>query len=207
MIQLNLCVRMTHFLLMYFCFIQTFLKQSCEYFGRACSCGFSVIYFLSRIVGSKLGFVQGPTYRKYCPRRRGSGKYSIRGIRYKKNRHRKKRRIKKKRASVSPFVKSFSLALTTVLNFDKRVRTRDLLPYDTDSTTMVCDNRVNVHICNKRNMFVGEIRKFTNQGVYTIGGKGHQPSGIGTVRWRWHEDPGKSHEYLVEDALFSPLSW
>ena len=55
-------------------------------------------------------------------------------------------------------------------------------------------------------MFVGEIRKCTNQGVATIGGKGHQTSGIGTVRWIWRDDSGKSHEYLVKDALFSPQS-
>ena len=111
--------------------------------------GFSVIYFLSRIVGYKLGFVQSSTYRKYLPRRRGSGKSYLRGIRYKKNRHRKKRCIKKKRATRSPFVESFSSAFTTVLNVDKHVSTKDLLPYDTDSTTMVYDNSANVHICNK----------------------------------------------------------
>ena len=55
-------------------------------------------------------------------------------------------------------------------------------------------------------MFVGEIIKFTNQGVATIGGKGHHPSGIGTVRWIWHDDSGTSHEYIVKDALFSPQS-
>ena len=145
-------------------------------------------------------------YHKYFLRRRGSGKYYIRSIRYKKDRHRKKRRIKKKRAPISPFVKLFSSALTTVLNVDERVRTRDLLPYDTDSTTMVCDNSANVHICNKRNMFVGEIRKCTNQGVATIGGKGHQPSGIETVRWILRDKSGRSHEYLVKDALFFPQS-
>ena len=52
--------------------------------------------FLLRIVGYKLGFVRGPTYHKYCPQRCGSGKPSIRSIRYKKYRHRKKCRIKKK---------------------------------------------------------------------------------------------------------------
>ena len=71
---------------------------------------------------------------------------------------------------------------------------------------MVCDNIANVHICNKQNMFVGEIRKCTNNGVATIGGKGHQPSGIGTVRWIWRDDSGKSHEYLVKDELFFPQS-
>ena len=71
---------------------------------------------------------------------------------------------------------------------------------------MVCDNSANVHICNKRKMFVGEIRKCTNQGVATIGGKGNQPSGIGTVRWIWRDGSGKSHEYLVKYASFSPQS-
>ena len=55
-------------------------------------------------------------------------------------------------------------------------------------------------------MFVGEIRKCTNQGVATIGGKGHQPSGIGTIRWIWRDESGKSHEYLFKDALFFPQS-
>ena len=39
--------------------------------------GFSVIYFLSRIVGYKLGFMRGPMYRKYRPRF-GSGKSYLR---------------------------------------------------------------------------------------------------------------------------------
>ena len=157
-------------------------------------------------MGYKLGFVRGPTYHKYCPRRCSSGKSYIRSIRYKKNRHRKKHRTKKKRATRSQFVKLFLSAIPTFLNVDKRVRTRDLLPYDIDSTTMVCDISANVHICNKRNMFVGEIRKCKNQGVANIGGKGHQLSGIGTVCWIWRDNYGKSHEYLVKDALFFPQS-
>ena len=55
-------------------------------------------------------------------------------------------------------------------------------------------------------MFVGAIRKCINQGVATIGGKAHQPSVIGTFHWIWRDESGKSHEYLVEDALFSPQS-
>ena len=116
-----------------------------------------MIYFLSRILGYKLGFVRSPKYRKYHPRRCGSGKSYRRGIRYKKNWYRKKRLLKKKRATRPPLVESSSSAFTTVLNVDERVRTRDLLQYDTDSATMVCDNSANVHICNKQNMFVGEI--------------------------------------------------
>ena len=55
-------------------------------------------------------------------------------------------------------------------------------------------------------MYVGEIRKFKIQGVATIGGKGRHPSGIGTVCWIWRDNSGKSHEYLVEGALFFPQS-
>ena len=51
---------------------------------------------------------------------------------------------------------------------------------------------------------LGRSENCTNQGVATIGGKGRQPSGIGTVRWIWRDDSGKSHEYLVKDALFYP---
>ena len=93
------------------------------------------------------------------------------------------------------------MALTTVLNVDERVRTRYLLPYDTDYTTMVYDNSANVHICNKQNMFVGEIRNCTNEVVATIGGKGQQPSGIGNVRWIWRNDSGKSHEYPSDHSV------
>ena len=71
---------------------------------------------------------------------------------------------------------------------------------------MVCDNSANVHICNRRSMFVVEIIKVSNQQVATIGGKGYQPSGIGTVKLIWRDDPGKSYKYLVEDVLFFPQS-
>ena len=48
---------------------------------------------------------------------------------------------------------------SSVLILDKRCRSKDRLNYDTDSFTMVCDNIANFHICNRHNMFVGEIRK------------------------------------------------
>ena len=92
----------------------------------------------------------------------------------------------------------------SVLNVDERCRSRDRIHYDTDSYTMVCDNSANVHICNRRNMFVGEIRKVSNKEVATIGGKGHHPSGIGIVKWIWRDDSKKLHEYLFENVLFFP---
>ena len=118
----------------------------------------------------------------------------------------RKRQINKKRARRFLLFESATSAFTSVLNVDERMRTRDLLKYDTDSATMVCDISANVHICNKENMFVGEMRKCTNHGVATIGGKGHRPSGIGTVRWIWRDDAGKSHaDTIYCSALKNPI--
>ena len=55
-------------------------------------------------------------------------------------------------------------------------------------------------------MFVGTIEPCSNHRVATIGGKGHSASGLGTVRWTWHDDYGKTHEYLVEGVLYFPQS-
>ena len=93
---------------------------------------------------------------------------------------------------------------TSVINVDERCQSRDRLNYETYYSTMVCENNVNVHICNRRNMFVGEIRKLSNQQVATIGGRGHQHSGIATVKLIWCDNSGKSHKYLVEDVLLFP---
>ena len=103
---------------------------------------------------------------------------------------------------LSPF------AFTTVLNIDDRLNSlaQDVATWDTNSSSMVCDNSANVHICNDRKMFVGDLSPVTNHKVATIGGKGHQPSGLGTVRWSWRDDKGTLHEYLVENVLYFPQS-
>ena len=60
---------------------------------------FSVIYFLSRIVGYKFGMVRTPLCPEYHPRRLHSGRSYRRGTRYAKNWHRKKRNIKQKKTT------------------------------------------------------------------------------------------------------------
>ena len=95
-----------------------------------------------------------------------------------------------------------------MLIIDDRVNNleRDLASWDTDSSSMVCNNSANVHICNNRSMFIGELQSVSNHKVATIGGKGHQPSGIGTVRWTWRDDERKLHEYHIENVLYFPQS-
>ena len=81
---------------------------------------------------------------------------------------RRQKKNKKKNLN-SPI--SLLSAFASVPNVDKRCRSRDTLHYDTYYSTMVCDNSANVQIYNRRNMFVGEIRKVSNKQGATIGGK------------------------------------
>ena len=114
----------------------------------------------------------------------------------------KKQRQKKNKKKNLELPISLLSFFTFVLNVDECSLSRYRLHYDTYSSIMVCDNITNVHIYNRRNMFVGEIQKVSNQQVATIGGKVHQPSGISTIKWIWRDDSRKLHEYLVEDVLF-----
>ena len=69
----------------------------------------------------------------------------------------------------------------SVLNIDEKVRGKDSQHFDTDSSVMVCDNSANVHVCNQRSMFVGDIGPVKSYSVATIGGKSHARSSTGTV--------------------------
>ena len=56
-------------------------------------------------------------------------------------------------------------------------------------------------------MFIGEIRKIDPRtGVATIAGEDLRPSGIGTVKWSWYDDEGKTHNFFLEKKLFFPTS-
>ena len=116
-----------------------------------------------------------------------------------------KKRLQKmnKKNKLKSLISSLSV-FTSVLNVDKSCWLICSHHYDTYSYKMVCYNNANVRICNRHNMFVGKIRKVSNQQVATIGVKGHHPSGVGAVKWIWRDDSGKLHEYLVEDVLFFP---
>ena len=97
-------------------------------------------------------------------------------------------------------------AFTAVLNIDERVRGKESVYFDTDSKSVVCDNSVNVHVCNQQSMYVGKLRVSDSHKVATIRGKGHSSEGIGTVEWSQTDDCGHKHEYLVENVLYFPQS-
>ena len=186
-----------------------------------CLLGLSVLYFLFRIISYKIGWIRYG--HPQCKRKRGRLKRWSHHRKIRRWRHRRKwkhyRRKGKRRlkqhcpphatSSPSRFSDSMPTVLATVLNVDERAqRTREngMTAFDTDSATIVCDNSANVHICNERSMFVGELRPVPNTKVATIGGKGHAASGVGTVKWIWLDENGKAHEHLIENCLFFPQS-
>ena len=190
------------------------------YLSDFCICtlslGASFMYFLGRLILYRIGYLKADKPPKIRRRRRCK---SHRRRYRRKNNYKKKRRYhrpkKKKqrrciRTDCHPCTSdtTSNVAFTTVFNVDERVarRNNETLSHDSDSTTMVCDNSANVHICNNRSMFVGELQHVTNHKVATIGGRGHPASGIGTVRWIWTDDFGVKHTNLIHDVLYFPQS-
>ena len=68
----------------------------------------------------------------------------------------------------------------TVLNIDKRLQDQPI-KFDTDSSTIICDNSANVHICNDKNMFIRPPRRTDQHYVATIGGAKNSAAGMGTT--------------------------
>jgi hypothetical protein len=101
------------------------------------------------------------------------------------------------------------MVLATVLNIDEKTIGIDGMTtlFDTDSSSVVCDNSANCHVCNDRRMFT-KLRDtpLTNTVVATIGGKTSIPTGIGTVKWTWKDDAGQDHTHHLTDVLYFPTS-
>ena len=87
-----------------------------------------ILYFVARIILSKIG------YLTFCVKEK---------FPWSKRRRRQK-------------AKSFHVH-NVALNIDKRIQDRTL-NFDTDASTIICDNSANVHICNDKNSFVGPLR-------------------------------------------------
>ena len=196
-------------------------KQILFWLYATCLFGSSVLYFLFRIIAYKIGCIRyGPPQlnRKRGKTQRWSHCRVIRQSRCRKKwKHcwrKGKRKLQQHFSShTSPSLlhasDSIRTVLATVLNVDERsqrIRENGMMSFDTDLATIVCDNSANVHVCNSKSMFVGELRPVPNTKVATIGGKGHAASGVGTVKWIWSDEDGKAHEYLIEDCLFFPQS-
>ena len=155
-------------------------------------------YLVWRIFAFRLGIIKiQPTTKKngWCKRRKSKWK---RGSTKKKGWG--KRRNSKWKSS--PKYHAHAIAL----NIDDKVNGSASVRFDADSVTVVCDNSANVHVCNDKSCFVGEIKMDWSLQVATIGGKKNTSAGIGTVRWKWKDDNGVFHTFEIQDALYFPDS-
>ena len=94
---------------------------------------------------------------------------------------------------------------TSVLNIDKSLQDYPTT-FETNSSTILCDNSVNVHICSSKSMFIVPMSRTVKHYVATIGGSKNSASGMGTVWWRWKDDFGKIHTLDIENVLYFPQS-
>ena len=110
----------------------------------------------------------------------------------KKNGWCKRRKSRWKKGAASPYQ-----VHAVALNIDDRVSNTSSVRFDADSLTVICDNSANVHICNNKGSFVGDIEMDKSLQVATIGGKQNASAGSGTVRWKWKDDDGVFHTFEI----------
>ncbi len=168
------------------------------HFGAIFCCGASIIkllglllWYTMRILAFKCGLIRPPDrlatpmkkpFKQYKPRQRQRRHYHATTLAHR------------------------LAAFSTVLNIDDMTAQRSTFSFDSDATSVICDNSANVHVCNDRNMFVGDIQPLQSHAVATIGGNTNVASGIGNVKWRWKDDTGHEHSYLIHNVLFFPES-
>ena len=67
---------------------------------------------------------------------------------------------------------------------------------------MTCANSANVHVCNDKNCFKGELVTEKSYQVATIRDSHNRATAVGTVVWEWKDDKGKLHTFEVKDVLY-----
>ena len=75
------------------------------------------------------------------------------------------------------------------------------------SQSAIIDNAANCHIWNSKRSFIGDIRPISmNEGVVTIGGSDHFPTGVGNVKASWTDDNGVTFNKTLKNVLYFPSS-
>ena len=110
----------------------------------------AVVYFTFRILAFRLGFLQHPK------------------VRQKRDWHKRKRKKKRLRTDQKQSTCNGHV-FATAFNIDQRAEKASSTRFDSDSSTIICDNSANVHICNDKNAFIGEIHTDKSCQVATIG--------------------------------------
>ena len=74
---------------------------------------------------------------------------------------------------------------------------------DTDSAPIGIDNRCSLCVSNVAEDFVGDLVD-TNRQIKSFGGLFSQNVKMGTLLWRWDDDQGREHKFIIPNSVYVP---
>ncbi|KAI2512051.1 hypothetical protein MHU86_2339 [Fragilaria crotonensis] len=96
------------------------------------------------------------------------------------------------------------LALSVLaMNAKTAIATERVAHFDTDSEWVGVDNRCSGCISHVRSDFVSEL-KASNRVVKGFGGSRTTNVKIGTLRWSWEDDQGRTHTFDIKNSYYIP---
>ena len=119
-------------------------------------------------------------------------------IKYEKNNNNYPKRKKKG-------IGIFNMAMSALAMQAKTPKTKAarMIHFDTDSYEIGIDNRCSRCISHHIDDFVGNLRD-TQQTIKGFGGSRFTKAKIGTIRWKWMDDEGKIHSFLIPHSFYVP---
>ena len=85
----------------------------------------------------------------------------------------------------------------------KTPRKNNTIRIDTDSAPIGIDNRCSLCISHVAEDFIGELVE-TNRRIKGFGGLVSQSIKMGTLLWRWDDDQGRQHKFIIPNSLYVP---
>ena len=77
------------------------------------------------------------------------------------------------------------------------------ITFDTDSRPIGIDNRCTACISHKVEDFTGPLID-TNRNIKGFGGTRTSNLKLGTLKWRWEDDKGITHKFLIPNSYYAP---
>jgi hypothetical protein len=100
--------------------------------------------------------------------------------------------------------RAIGLALSVLaMNAKTAIATERVAHFDTDSEWIGVDNRCSGCISHVRSDFVSEL-KASNRVVKGFGGSRTTNVKIGTLRWSWEDDQGRTHTFDIKNSYYIP---
>ena len=75
--------------------------------------------------------------------------------------------------------------------------------FDTDSAPVGIDNRCTGCISHVSQDFIGPLRE-TNRPIKGFGGSRTEGVKVGTLAWKWEDDEGATHRFLIPNSFYVP---